>query len=75
MLTRSLGQVVRGTAENRCCRHFPVAGRAAGDWFLAPAAQVYYRLIEGVSFGVYQELTEKTEFLFNFISVLSVVSC
>ena len=29
----------------------------------------------GVSFGVYQELTEKTEFLFNFIFVLSVVSC
>jgi len=38
-------------------------------------AQVYYRLIEEFSFGVYQELTEKTEFLFNFISVLSVVSC
>ena len=38
-------------------------------------AQVYKRLIEGVSFWVYQELTEKTEFLFNFISVLSVVSC
>ena len=37
-------------------------------------AQVYKRLIEGVSFWVYQELTEKTEFLFNFISVLSVVS-
>jgi hypothetical protein len=33
------------------------------------------RMIEGVSFGVYQELTEKTQFLFNFISVLSVVSC
>lgn len=32
-------------------------------------------MIEGVSFGVYQELTEKTQFLFNFISVLSVVSC
>lgn len=64
-----------GTAENRCCRYFPVAGRAADDWFLAPAAQVYYRLIEGVSLGVYQELTEKTEFLSNFISVLSVVSC
>ncbi len=38
-------------------------------------AQVYKGLIEGVSFWVYQELTEKTEFLFNFISVLSVVSC
>ena len=38
-------------------------------------AQVYQRLIEGVSFWVYQELTEKTELLVNFISVLSVVSC
>lgn len=38
-------------------------------------AQVYQRLIEEVNFWVYQELTEKTELLFNFISVLSVVSC
>jgi len=41
----------------------------------ATCALEYQRLIEEVNFWVYQELTEKTELLFNFISVLSVVSC
>jgi hypothetical protein len=49
-------------------RHFTELRRAS-------ALEIGFRRIEGVSFGVYQELTEKPELLFNFISVLSVVSC
>jgi hypothetical protein len=72
---------VVGLIEERLQRNVvgpqPLAHSAtcALEYPIHALAQVYQRLIEEVSFWVYQELTEKTELLFNFISVLSVVSC